>query len=401
VQLYNTFTNRNEPFAIPTDRPVTIYVCGVTPYDTTHVGHARTYLIFDTLMRHLRAQGATIRYCQNVTDVDDPLFERAQRDNIAWQDLASRETQRFVDDCDALNMTRPDYFPRASEEITTMLPIIEQLIALGHAYVADGNVYFDITSDPTFGEIARMGYDQLLATANQRGNNPNDPRKRDPLDFVLWQTGNPGDPIWESPWGMGRPGWHIECSAMATRYLGDQIDIHGGGNDLIFPHHACEIAQTEPVTGKKPFSRFWLHTGMVSLHGQKMSKSLGNLVFAHQALERHTPNALRWYLLSQPYQNDFDYVPDAVNQTETLVAQLTNALTTTGGPQTPLDATRARDAFTDALNDNLNTPLALTVLHTLVHDTLTAAHEQRDIAAAQQTLAHLATTFGLQIPPEE
>ncbi len=401
MQLYNTFSNQNETFTIPTDRPVTMYVCGVTPYDTTHVGHARTYLTFDILIRHLRAQGATVRYCQNVTDVDDPLFERARRDNISWQDLAERETRRFVEDCNALNITPPDYFPRASEEITTMIPIIEQLISLGHAYEIAGYVYFDITSDPTFGQIARMGYDQLLATANERGNNPNDPHKHNPLDFVLWQNGSPDEPAWESPWGMGRPGWHIECSAMATRYLGQQIDIHGGGSDLIFPHHACEIAQTEPVTGQKPFSRFWLHTGMVSLDGHKMSKSLGNLVFAHQALERHTPNALRWYLMSQPYQNEFDYHPDAVTQTETVIAQLTEALTAASGSHTPLDTTRTRDAFTEAMNDNLNTPLALSILHTLINDTLSAASEQRDIHSAQKTLAHMATTFGLQIPPEE
>ncbi|NJN67236.1 MAG: cysteine--tRNA ligase [Chloroflexaceae bacterium] len=400
MYLYNSFTATREPFVIPTaaERPVTLYVCGVTPYDTTHVGHARTYLVFDVLIRYLRWRGAEVRYCQNVTDVDDPLFERAERDGISWQELSRRELERFVSDCAALNMIAPTYLPKASEEIAAVIEMNEHLVRLGHAYVCEGNVYFDIHTDPNFGAMARMGYEAMLATANQRGNTPNDPRKRDPLDFVLWQTGKPGEPTWESPWGMGRPGWHIECSAMATRYLGPQIDIHGGGSDLLFPHHSCEIAQSEAVTGKRPFSRFWVHVGMVYLDGEKMSKSLGNLVLAHKALQEHQANALRWYLLHVPYRDIFPYERGEVGGAGGQAGHLHDALRATGGAATALDVSRAREAFGAALADDLNTPLALDVLTRTAHEVLRAAAEGRDIEAAQATLAELAGVLGFQHP---
>ncbi|NTU84238.1 MAG: cysteine--tRNA ligase [Chloroflexales bacterium] len=395
--LFNSLARAKEPFALPTGRPVTLYVCGVTPYDTTHMGHARTYLVFDVLVRYLRWQGAEVRYCQNVTDVDDPLFERAKRDGVGWQELAERQVAQYQEDCRGLNILPPTYFPRASEEIGAMLPIIERLIELGHAYVADGNVYFSVRTDPDFGKMARMGYDELLATANQRGNDPGDPRKRDPLDFVLWQTGKPDDPTWESPWGLGRPGWHIECSAMATRYLGDQVDIHGGGADLIFPHHPCEIAQTEPVTGKRPFVRVWMHAGLVWLDGEKMSKSLGNLVFARDALREHGPDPLRWYLLSQHYREEFDYRREAVAQYVALALQLRQAAGARGTEGAPLDLSRAHAEFSAAMAEDLNTPAALAVLHTMIGDTLAAAAEGRDVTNASATVRDLATMLGFTL----
>ncbi|HEX5691581.1 MAG TPA: class I tRNA ligase family protein, partial [Roseiflexaceae bacterium] len=265
MQLYDTLRGQKATLDLPDDRPLTLYVCGVTPYDTTHVGHAHTFLIFDVLIRYLRFRGADVRYCQNVTDVDDPLFERAIRDNVPWDELARRETLRYVEDCAALHLLRPDFFPKASDEIPAMLPIIERLIASGHAYVSNGSVYFRVKSFPDYGAMARMDYDELLETANQRGNDPADPNKEDPLDFVLWKAAEPNEAAWPSPWGDGRPGWHIECTTMSTRYLGDQIDIHGGGRDLIFPHHPSEIAQTEAYSGKHPFVRFWMHGGLLWL----------------------------------------------------------------------------------------------------------------------------------------
>jgi L-cysteine:1D-myo-inositol 2-amino-2-deoxy-alpha-D-glucopyranoside ligase len=401
MQLYNSFRGQKEPFVIPTDRPTTMYVCGVTPYDTTHVGHARTYLVFDVLLRYMRWHGAEILYCQNVTDVDDPLFERAERDNIHWYDLAQREVDQFVRDCAGLNMVKPTYFPKASEEIDTIITLVEQLVAMGYGYVRQGNVYFSIKRDPHFGEMARMGYAEMLAIANERGNFPNDPHKDDPLDFVLWHTGKPGDPTWESPWGAGRPGWHIECSAMAMRYLGPQIDLHGGGSDLLFPHHACEIAQSEKVSGKKPFSRFWLHVGMVYLDGEKMSKSLGNLVFVRDALKDHEVNALRWYLLSKPYQEKFDYHREQVDATQTVVSRFTHALEVPGGTGSMLDITRGRDAFDAALADNMDTPKALAILADIGEQIHTAADEGRDIADAQTTLATLAEVVGFLTVPQK
>jgi cysteinyl-tRNA synthetase len=397
MQLYNTLARAKESFTVPADRPVTLYVCGVTPYDTTHIGHARTFMIFDMLVRYLRWRGAEVRYCQNVTDVDDPLFERARRDGVGWRELAEQQTAQLVEDFQGLNIAPPTYFPRASEEIGTMIPIIARLVELGHAYVADGNVYFSVKTDPEFGRMARLGYAELLALANQRGNNPDEPRKRDPLDFVLWQTGGPDDPTWESPWGLGRPGWHIECSAMATRYLGDQIDIHGGGTDLIFPHHPSEIAQTEPVTGKRPFVRYWMHAGLVSLDGEKMSKSLGNLVFARDALREHGADAIRWYLLSTHYREEMDYRRDELDSYELMAQQLREAAGAQSGGASALDVGEAAAAVDAAMADDLNTPLALRLLHGMASDTLAAAAEGRDVERAAASVRELATMLGFRL----
>jgi L-cysteine:1D-myo-inositol 2-amino-2-deoxy-alpha-D-glucopyranoside ligase len=371
-----------------------MYVCGVTPYDTTHIGHAHTFLIFDVLLRYLRWQGAEVRYCQNVTDVDDPLFERAARDGISWDELARRETQRFVEECAALNIIPPNYFPKASEEIDGMIAIVEKLIELGHGYVRNGNVYYRVKTDAHYGEMARMGYEEMLATANERGNSPDDPNKEDPLDFVLWQTSRPGEPTWPSPWGAGRPGWHIECTAMSTHYLGPQIDIHGGGRDLIFPHHPSEIAQTEPVTGKHPFVRFWVHGGLAWLDGEKMSKSLGNMVFVRDALKEHSADALRWYLLSFPYRDDFNYEREDVVATEAKAARLREALGARSGSGRELDPAQARAAFLAALDDDLQMPQALEQLDGLARAVLGAAEQSRDVRAAQAALREMAGIFG-------
>ncbi len=397
MQLYNSLTARKEPFEIPTDRPVTLYVCGVTPYDTTHMGHARTYLVFDVLLRYLRWKGAEVRYCQNVTDVDDPLFERATRDGVNWYDLAVQQVEQYRMDSAAMNVLPPTYFPRASEEIPSMIAIIERLIELKHAYVREGNVYYNIHSDPNFGRMAHTGYDNLLAIANQRGNNPNDPLKHDPLDFVLWQTGKPGDPTWDSPWGKGRPGWHIECSAMATRYLGNRIDIHGGGRDLIFPHHSCEIAQTEPATGERPFVQIWMHTGLVWLGEAKMSKSLGNLVFVRDALKTFDADTLRMYLLTVSYRKDFSYDEAGIVFTRQRVDRLRRALAAPSGDGAVLELTELRSEFDEHMSNNLRTPYALHTLEEAADTILLAATEGRQVQQAQATLRELAGVLGLQL----
>jgi L-cysteine:1D-myo-inositol 2-amino-2-deoxy-alpha-D-glucopyranoside ligase len=330
-----------------------------------------------------------------VTDVDDPLFARATRDGVDWRELAEENLTRYVEDSAALNMVVPNFFPRASTEIPGMIGIIERLIAGGYAYVREGNVYFRIASDPDFGAMARMGYAEMLELANERGNTPDDPRKDDPLDFVLWQRGEPGDPTWDSPWGPGRPGWHIECSAMATRYLGNQIDIHGGGADLLFPHHSCEIAQTELATGERPFARFWLHAGLVWLDGAKMSKSLGNLVFVRDALEEHDADTLRWYLLDKHYREEFNYEPAKVAEAREPVEKLRAALALTGGTGPELSLREAKNAFDGVLGDDLNTPDALEALRIATRYVHAAAAEERDIRAAQRTLQEMANVLGL------
>ncbi|MDQ6832905.1 MAG: class I tRNA ligase family protein, partial [Chloroflexota bacterium] len=256
LRLYNTASREIEPFA-PLGEKVSLYVCGVTPYDTTHMGHAFTYVVFDTLMRVLRRAGWAVTYVQNVTDIDDDILKRARETGKQWDELGREQTTQYEKDSRALNIESPTHFLRATDEIGEMIPLIATLIAKEHAYVSGGNVYFSIASDPDYGSLSRYSRSQMQTIAAERGGNLDDPRKRDPLDFLLWQAVQPDEPAWESPWGKGRPGWHIECSAMAMHFLGPTVDIHGGGADLIFPHHESEIAQSEGATDVHPFVRVW------------------------------------------------------------------------------------------------------------------------------------------------
>jgi L-cysteine:1D-myo-inositol 2-amino-2-deoxy-alpha-D-glucopyranoside ligase len=398
MQLFDTLRGQKAELEIPRDRPLTLYVCGVTPYDTTHIGHAHTFLIFDVLIRYVRFQGGNVRYCQNVTDVDDPLFERARRDNIHWADLANREVDQFVQDCQGLGMIAPDFFPRVSQEIAGMIPIIERLVEVEAAYARNGYVYFDVSSEPTYGEMARLtGYKELLELANQRGNNPDDTNKDDPLDFLLWQPSQPDEPSWESPWGPGRPGWHIECTTMSTRYLGPQLDIHGGGRDLIFPHHPSEIVQTEAYTGERPFVKFWVHGGFAWLDGQKMSKSLGNLVFIRDALKQHDADTLRWYLLSFPYREDFHYSREDVEYIDTKVQRLRAALRADGGSGEALDLAAERVHVIELLDDNLQFHVALGVIDIMARKILDSGAAGRDVTTAQSQLREVAAILGFRV----
>ena len=314
-------------------RRVTMYVCGITPYDAAHVGHAFTYVAFDTLARFLRARGHEVVYCQNVTDVDDDVLRRAARDGEDFLALGRRETAAYLDDMDALNVARPTFFPKATEEVPAMVELAAQLVDGGNAYVVDGTVLFDVTSYPGFGELSGLGPDEQRDLLAERGGDPGDPRKRHPLDFVVWQRSQPGEPWWDSPWGRGRPGWHLECSAMARRllgvtidlhgggardsmswtsrrgsrrHLGATIDLHGGGADLLYPHHESERAQSESANGA-PFARRWLHAGMVGYQGEKMSKSLGNLVFPRDLFRDHEPAAVRLALLAHHWRSAWEW----------------------------------------------------------------------------------------------
>jgi L-cysteine:1D-myo-inositol 2-amino-2-deoxy-alpha-D-glucopyranoside ligase len=292
--------------ALALGRRVTMYVCGITPYDAAHVGHAFTYVAFDTLARFLRARGHEVVYCQNVTDVDDDVLLRAARDGEDYLALGRRETAAYLDDMDALNVARPTFFPRATEEIRAMVELAGRLVDGGNAYVVDGTVFFDVTSYPGFGELSGLGQDEQRDLLAERGGDPGDPRKRHPLDFVVWQRCQPGEPWWDSPWGRGRPGWHLECSAMSRRYLGDTIDLHGGGADLLYPHHESERAQSESANGAT-FARRWLHSGMVGYQGEKMSKSLGNLVFPRELFRDHEPAAVRLALLAHHWRSEWEW----------------------------------------------------------------------------------------------
>jgi L-cysteine:1D-myo-inositol 2-amino-2-deoxy-alpha-D-glucopyranoside ligase len=365
MKLFNTLTQSLEDFVPLEDKLVRMYVCGITPYDTTHLGHAFTYVSFDTLIRYLEFSGYTVEYVQNVTDVDDDVLRKARELNMPWDELGRRETQRYLDDMDALNVRRPDVYARATEEIPTMIEVIQVLIARGYAYECGGNVYFSVKQDPDFTvmphSLGLNTYDAMLKIANERGNFPDDPHKKDPLDFVLWQAQAPGEPAWPSPWGPGRPGWHIECSAMSMRYLGPQLDIHGGGEDLAFPHHTCEIAQSEHFTGIVPFVRTWMHTGMVYQGGEKMSKSLGNLTLVSDLLKNYSADAIRVTILNHHYRYPWEcFSADLEVATET-VAHIRQVQTLVG-ERTGGEDTLLRDRFHAAMENDLNTPEAILLL---------------------------------------
>ena len=395
VLLYNTMTRRKEPF-VPGPDPVTIYVCGITPYDTTHLGHAFTYVFFDVLIRYLHYLGHTTRYVQNVTDVDDDILRRSRELGIAWNQLAEEQTRRYQEDMAALNVLPPDVYPRASQEIPKIVEIVQSLLQKGYAYQADGNIYFQVGLYPSYGQLSRLAKSEMLPIANQRGNDPNDPRKRDPLDFVLWQRSAPDEPSWDSPWGPGRPGWHIECSAMSLRHLGSTIDIHGGGHDLVFPHHESEIAQSENYTGEHPFARYWVHTAMVYLGSQKMSKSLGNLVMVRDLLSRYSPGAVRLLLLSHRHTEPWAYEERDMAAASDLSSLLKEAAAGETAPNAPLEMEEAAK-FLDAMEDDLDTPEAIATLRELARGILRDRSSHTDAVPARTLLRELSSTLGLQL----
>ncbi len=394
MKLFNTLTQSLETF-VPLDDTVRVYVCGVTPYDTTHLGHAFTYVSFDTLMRYIEFLGCKVRYVQNVTDIDDDVLRKARELGMAWDELGRRETERYLNDMDALNVRRPAVYARATEEIPTMIEIISTLIARGYAYESGGSVYYSVQRDDEFGIMARAiglnDYKAMLTIANERGNFPADPRKKDPLDFVLWQAQAPGEPAWPSPWGPGRPGWHIECSAMSMRYLGEQLDIHGGGADLAFPHHTCEIAQSEHFSGKAPFCRIWMHTGMVHQDGEKMSKSLGNLTLVSDLLKTYNADAIRITLLNHHYRYPWECFPEdlqVATETVTLFKQICVGVSEQhSGVDTML-----RGRFRAAMDNDLNTPEALLLLRQAAEAIVT----KPDLNTAAEIL-RLARVLGLRL----
>ena len=378
MKLFNTLTQSLEDFVPLHDKKVTMYVCGVTPYDTTHLGHAFTYVAFDTLRRYLEFRGYSVNYVQNVTNIDDDILRKARELGMAWDELGDRETEQYLRDMDILNVQRPTVYARATDEIAGIVEMILSLIAKGYAYESSGNIYFNVRKDPDFGIMARAtglnDYSSMLTIANERGNFPDDTRKKDPLDFVLWQAQAPGEPAWPSPWGAGRPGWHIECSAMSMRYLGPQIDIHGGGADLTFPHHTCEIAQSEHFTGKSPFVRYWMHTGMVYQEGVKMSKSLGNLTLIRNLIKDYSADAIRTVLLNHHYRFPWECFPqdlEGANETVEIFEQVRAIV----GKQPQGSDELLLHRFNAVMENDLNTPQAILLLREAA-ETVIETHDE-------------------------
>ncbi len=398
MQLYNTLTGKKEEFKPLDGHTVRMYVCGITPYDTTHMGHAMTYLTFDVVNRYCQYLGWQVKYVQNVTDIDDDILRKAKEVNDRWDLLGDRYIRQFQEDLNALNALPPAVYCRATEEVPMIVEIVSSLVEEGKAYERDGNVYFRVAADPDYGKLSRLGRDAMREISADRGADPNDPLKEDPLDFILWQASKPGEPTWESPWGEGRPGWHIECSAMAMRYLGSQIDIHGGGGDLIYPHHESEIAQSEGYTNDEPFSRVWMHVAMVRYQGEKMSKSLGNLVLARTVLRYHSPDALRLYLHSHHYRESFEYENNGPAEFEPMVDLLRNAMLIRGSDEEPgLDLEPLKEEFMEAIGDDLDTPKAIGILNEMAKNLIGAAEAGHLIEDARHTLRTAASILGLRV----
>ena len=376
MRLYDTARRAIVPFEPGPE--VAIYVCGITPYDSTHLGHASTYLTYDLLARRLEDLGHTVRMVRNITDVADSILPKARELGVDFRELAATETARFHRDMEALGARPVASEPRATEWVDEMIAIIDKLAAGGHTYTAEGTTWFDTSTWDGFGGLSGHDEATMAELSAEGGGTPDDPRQRNRLDFVLWQPSRPDEPAWPSPFGPGRPGWHIECSAMAMGLLSSTIDLHGGGRDLIFPHHECERAQSEAATGVA-FVRHWMHCGLVAYQGTKMSKSLGNLVFVGELTERADPRAVRLALMGHHYRTDWEWHDGDLRQGEALLELLTAAARRTNGPDPRPYQSRLRAA----LDDDLDAPSARTVLEELARAVL--AHGTGDDGGDSET----------------
>ncbi len=373
LRVYNTLSRAKEELVPLRPGELGMYSCGVTVYDLSHVGHARSALVFDVICRYLAFKGYRVTFVRNFTDVDDKIIRRAQAEGVSASEVSERYIAEFRADMRALGILPPApgivyHDPKATDFVPEMVVLIERLVAKGFAYVVEGDVDFEIRRFPRYGRLSGRNVDDLLAGARVEV----DERKRDPRDFALWKAAKPGEPAWPSPWGPGRPGWHVECSVMSMRYLGESFDLHGGGADLIFPHHECEIAQSEADTGK-PFARYWVHNGLVNIGAEKMSKSLGNTLTIKELVKRHPPDAIRLWLLGAHYRSPIDFAEDRLRESQSALATLWSPVEqarkyaeseTFGHPEGELSTEFAgfRPRFVEAMDDDFNVPEALGVL---------------------------------------
>jgi cysteinyl-tRNA synthetase len=382
LTIYNSLTHTKEPFYPVTRNTVKMYVCGMTVYSDAHIGHARTYIAFDIIRRYLEYQDYHVTYIQNITDVDDKIIAASQREHIDPLAYSRRYTQRCLDDLAALGIRPADLYPKASDNIPDMITMIQQILANGYAYTADGDVYFQVDRFTDYGKLSGQKPDEMKTGARIE---PGE-RKHNPLDFALWKTAKPGEPSWDSPWGKGRPGWHIECSAMSSKYLGLPFDIHGGGMDLRFPHHENEIAQAEAATGK-PFARYWIHIGLLTINGEKMSKSLGNFITIRDLITKYPPEVIRIFFAQAHYRSPPDYTEKALSDTTKSLERLHRVKERLQECATPtndeLDTTTLQDtekdylltietlttSFTAAMDDDFNTPKAFAALFDFTNKT--------------------------------
>ncbi len=398
LKVYNDLTNQKEEFHSIRPGKVGMYVCGMTVYDLCHLGHARVMVVFDVVYRYLRASGYDVTYIRNITDIDDKIIKRANERGVPFPQLTAEFIQAMHEDADALGVLRPDSEPKATDHMGEILAMIERLIEQGHAYAAEnGDVYYDVRSFPGYGKLSGKSIEDLQSGARVE---PGD-AKRDPLDFALWKAAKPDEPAWDSPWGRGRPGWHIECSAMSTKALGDTFDIHGGGADLTFPHHENEIAQSEGATGH-PFVRYWLHNGFVRINEEKMSKSLGNFFTVREILERYRAEEVRYFILTSQYRSPLNYDDEHLDNARAALTRFYTALR--GLPDAvPAGGESYETRFREAMDDDFNTPEALAVLFDLVREiNRLKESDQIKAAALAAVLRELGGMLGiLQDDPEQ
>jgi cysteinyl-tRNA synthetase len=403
LMIYNTLTHQKEPFETIEAGKVRLYVCGPTVYDQAHVGHAMSSLVFDVIRRYLEYKGYQVRHVMNYTDIDDKVIQRAARLGVDPLLLAEQYIDEYRQHIKALGILPAAAYPRVSQQIDNIIAMVQGLERAGFAYAIDGDVYFRVARDPGYGKLSGRKQEDMQAGSRLEV----DERKEDPADFALWKSAKPGEPNWDSPWGKGRPGWHIECSAMCLNLLGEQIDVHGGGNDLIFPHHENELAQSECLTGK-PMARYWVHNGMLQLKGEKMSKSLGNLVTVAQFLDEHEADTLRLLVLNSHYRNPLTFSEDVIRQAEGGLERLRGGLKPAEAgqsePQAEAELTAkleaVQDGFKAAMDDDFNSPAALGQLFELVraiNQGRDAGLSQSSLQPAQQVLRRLAGVLGLDL----
>jgi cysteinyl-tRNA synthetase len=392
MKVSDTLTGQKTEFK-PEGKTVNMYVCGVTVYDECHIGHAMSYVIFDAIRRYLEFRGYKVKHVQNFTDIDDKIINRANQLGISSSELAEKYINEYFKDMDALNIRRAHVYPKATEEIPKIIEVIQGLIDKGFAYESGGSVYFRVKNVPGYGKLSRQELDDMVSRGSAEEGD-----KEFPLDFALWKAAKPGEPFWPSPWGQGRPGWHIECSAMALKYLGKTLDIHGGGQDLIFPHHENEITQSESFTGVVPFVRHWLHNGLLQLGENKMSKSLGNLITVKQALERYSSDAIRLFILSSHYRSPLTYSEEVFKAAEAGMERLRQAARDGGQADgSALDAEPYKSRFTGSMDDDFNTAQALAAIFELAREINRGREEKCDVTSAQNTLRELTGVLGFTL----
>jgi cysteinyl-tRNA synthetase len=402
MKVLNTLSGKKEEF-VPEGDEVKMYVCGINPYADAHIGHAMSYIFFDVVRRYLEFRGYRVKHVQNITDIEDNIIAHANEQGVSVPELTQRYVERYDEDMRALNVLPAHVYPRAMGEIDKMIEIVRGLVDKGFAYAVGGNVYFRVRNVPDYGKLSGRSLEQMMAGARIEPGED----KEHPMDFLLWKESKPGEPSWDSPWGQGRPGWHIECSAMSIKYLGETLDIHGGGQDVLFPHHENEIAQSESFTGKKPFVRYWLHNGLLKMREtdeEKMSRSLGNLITIREALEKYSLDAIRIFILGSYYRSPLTYSEEVLESAERGAERLRQAARNEdGGEKTgaKIDIESCRQRFIEAMDDDFGTPQAIATLFDLARDINRAGDEGYNITQAQNLLRELAGVLGLTLEEQK